>query len=207
MKKFFNLAVAMSVIASSLYFVSCGDDDDEEEPTKKEHVNDEPQNKPSDDQGDPNQGGDNNQGDPNQGGDNNQGDQKQGGDNNQGDQKHIGEPQTSVKVAVGDTFLMSNEKLGLKDKKMIVAAIFRDQIVLNVYGTILYMGSNGDNRPYAFKFNSDGSPSACYYKDASLYPDKVLFVCKDDFVIASGTLDTSSVISSAAGETTFRKVN
>lgn len=185
MKKFFNLAVAMSVIASSLYFVSCGDDDDEEEPTKKEHVNDEPKNKPSDDQGDPNQGG----------------------DNNQADQKHIGEPQTSVKVAVGDTFLMSNEKLGLKDKKMIVAAIFRDQIVLNVYGTILYMGSNGDNRPYAFKFNSDGSPSACYYKDASLYPDKVLFVCKDDFVIASGTLDTSSVISSAAGETTFRKVN
>ncbi|MEE1176105.1 MAG: hypothetical protein U0K71_03780 [Paludibacteraceae bacterium] len=206
MKKFFNLVVAMSVIASSLYFVSCGDDDDEEEPTKKEHVNDEPKNKPSDDQGDPNQGGDNNQGDPNQG-DPNQGDPNQGGDNNQGDQKHIGEPQTSVKVAVGDTFLMSNEKLGLKDKKMIVAAIFRDQIVLNVYGTILYMGSNGDNRPYAFKFNSDGSPSACYYKDASLYPDKVLFVCKDDFVIASGTLDTSSVISSAAGETTFRKVN
>ena len=198
MKKLFNLAVAMSVIASSLYFASCGDDD-EEEPTKREHKKNE------NNQGDNNQGGDNNQDNNNQGNDN-QGNNNQG-NNNQGNQNSIGEPQTSVKVAEGDTFLITNEKLGIKDKKMIVASIFRDQIVLNVYGTLLYMGSNGDYRPYAIKFNSDGSPSACYYKDASILADKVLFVCKDDFVIASGTLDTSSVISSAAGETTFRKVN
>ncbi|MBR5210676.1 MAG: hypothetical protein UH850_02195 [Paludibacteraceae bacterium] len=199
MKKIFNLAVAMSVIASSLYFASCGDDD-EEEPTKREHKKNE------NNQGDNNQGGDNNQDNNNQGNNNQGGDDNQG-NNNQGNQNSIGEPQTSVKVAEGDTFLITNEKLGIKDKKMIVASIFRDQIVLNVYGTLLYMGSNGDYRPYAIKFNSDGSPSACYYKDASMLADKVLFVCKDDFVIASGTLDTSSVISSAAGETTFRKIN
>lgn len=180
MKKIFNLAVAMSVIASSLFFASCGEDDDDDDAPKQEQ---------------------NNNNDNNNQGNNNQ------GNNNQGNQNSIGEPQTSVKVAEGDTFLITNEKLGIKDKKMIVASIFRDQIVLNVYGTLLYMGSNGDYRPYAIKFNSDGSPSACYYKDASMLADKVLFVCKDDFVIASGTLDTSSVISSAAGETTFRKIN
>lgn len=189
-KKILNLAVAMSVIASSLVFSSCGDDDDEDEAPKQEQQN-------SNNQGSDNQG---NQGNDNQGSDNQ-------GNDNQGTSNNIGEPQTSVTVAEGDTFLISNAQLGIKDKKMYVATIFRDQIVLNVYGTLLYMGSTNDNRPYAIKFNSDGSPSACYYKDASQLADKVLFVCQDGFVIASGTLDSSTEISSKAGETTFRKVN
>lgn len=189
-KKILNLAVAMSVIASSLVFSSCGDDDDEDEAPKQEQQN-------SNNQGSDNQG---NQGNDNQGSDNQ-------GNDNQGIPNNIGEPQTSVTVAEGDTFLISNAQLGIKDKKMYVATIFRDQIVLNVYGTLLYMGSSNDNRPYAIKFNSDGSPSACYYKDASQLADKVLFVCQDGFVIASGTLDSSTEISSKAGETTFRKVN
>lgn len=197
-KKILNLAVAMSVIAFSLVFSSCGDDDDEDEAPKQEQQN-------SNNQGSDNQG---NQGNDNQGSDNqgNQGNDNQGNDN-QGTPNNIGEPQTSVTVAEGDTFLISNAQLGIKDKKMYVATIFRDQIVLNVYGTLLYMGSTNDNRPYAIKFNSDGSPSACYYKDASQLADKVLFVCQDGFVIASGTLDSSTEISSKAGETTFRKVN
>lgn len=189
-KKILNLAVAMSVIASSLVFSSCGDDDDEDEAPKQEQQN-------SNNQGSDNQ---DNQGNDNQGSDNQ-------GNDNQGTPNNIGEPQTSVTVAEGDTFLISNAQLGIKDKKMYVATIFRDQIVLNVYGTLLYMGSSNDNRPYAIKFNSDGSPSACYYKDASQLADKVLFVCQDGFVIASGTLDSSTEISSKAGETTFRKVN
>lgn len=189
-KKILNLAVAMSVIASSLVFSSCGDDDDEDEAPKQEQQN-------SNNQGSDNQG---NQGNDNQGSDNQ-------GNDNEGTPNNIGEPQTSVTVAEGDTFLISNAQLGIKDKKMYVATIFRDQIVLNVYGTLLYMGSTNDNRPYAIKFNSDGSPSACYYKDASQLADKVLFVCQDGFVIASGTLDSSTEISSKAGETTFRKVN
>lgn len=202
-KKILNLAVAMSVIASSLVFSSCGDDDDEDEAPKQEQQN-------SNNQGSDNQG---NQGNDNQGSDNqgNQGNDNQGSDNqgndNEGTPNNIGEPQTSVTVAEGDTFLISNAQLGIKDKKMYVATIFGDQIVLNVYGTLLYMGSTNDNRPYAIKFNSDGSPSACYYKDASQLADKVLFVCQDGFVIASGTLDSSTEISSKAGETTFRKVN
>lgn len=39
MKKIFNLAVAMSVIASSLFFASCGEDDEEEEPKQEQNTN------------------------------------------------------------------------------------------------------------------------------------------------------------------------
>ena len=49
MKKIFNLAVAMSVIASSLFFASCGEDEDEEETPKQEQNNNDNNNGNGDD--------------------------------------------------------------------------------------------------------------------------------------------------------------
>lgn len=55
MKKIFNLAVAMSVIASSLFFASCGEDDDDDDAPKQEQNN----NNDNNNQGNNNQGNNN----------------------------------------------------------------------------------------------------------------------------------------------------
>ena len=89
MKKFFNLAVAMSVIASSLFFASCGEDEDEEETPKQEQNNN---------------------------------NDNQGNNENQGN-KPVGEAKTSITAVVGDTYSISNSKLGISGVSMSIDAV------------------------------------------------------------------------------------
>ena len=52
---------------------------------------------------------------------------------------------------------------------------------------------------------ADGSVKAASFADAKTDAANVLFICKANSVLASGTLATSADINTKAGETTFVK--
>ncbi len=169
MKKIFNLAVAMSVIASSLFFASCGEDDEEEEPKQEQNTNN------NDNQ-----------------------------NNNQNENKPAGEAKTSITAVAGDSYSISNAKLGISGASLSIVDVTGSTVTVTVSGASITIGSAAADKSYAI-VASDGYVTAASMSDAKANPEKVLFICKSGSVLASGTLATSADINTKAGETTFVK--
>ena len=171
-KKFFNLAVAMSVIASSLAFTSCGDDDDEEDEPKKE-------------QNTPNNNNNNN--------------------NNNDNNPVYGAATTSFTAVEGDEYLIQNDKLGISTI-LEVEKVSGTTVTLSVSGASVTIGSANADYSYAIYVAADGSLKAASMTDAKADAANVLFICKANSVIASGTEAASADINTKAGETKFSKL-
>ena len=160
----------MSVIASSLFFASCGEDDEEEEPKQE-------QNTPNND---------------------NQ-------NNNQNDNKPAGEAKTSITAVAGDSYSISNSKLGISGASLFIDAVSGTTVTVTVSGSQITIGSGNSDSSYAIYVAADGSVKAASFADAKTDAANVLFICKANSVLASGTLATSADINTKAGETTFVK--
>ena len=173
MKKIFNLAVAMSVIASSLFFASCGEDEDEDETPKQEQNNN-----------------DNNNSNGNEG--------QQGNDNT------VDEGTTSITAVVGDSYSISNAKLGISGASLSIVDVTGSTVTVTVSGASITIGSANADKSYAI-VASDGYVTAASMSDAKANPEKVLFICKSGSVLASGTEASSADIKTKAGKTTFTK--
>ena len=170
MKKIFNLAVAMSVIASSLFFASCGEDEDEEEPKQEQNT--------------PNNNDNQN--------------------NNQNENKPAGEAKTSITAVAGDTYTISNSKLGISGASLSIDAVSGTTVTVTVSGSKITIGSANADKSYAI-VATDGSVSAVSMSDAEKNPANVLFICQANSVLASATLANNATINAGAGETTFVK--
>lgn len=169
MKKIFNLAVAMSVIASSLFFASCGEDDEEEEPKQEQNTNN------NDNQ-----------------------------NNNQNENKPAGEAKTSITAIVGDSYSISNAKLGISGASLSIVDVTGSTVTVTVSGASITIGSAAADKSYAI-VASDGYVTAASMSDAKANPEKVLFICKSGSVLASGTEAANADIKAGAGQTTFTK--
>ena len=172
MKKIFNLAVAMSVIASSLFFASCGEDEDEEESPKQEQNNND---------------------------NNNNNDEGQQGNNGT-----VDEGTTSITAVVGDSYSISNAKLGISGASLSIVDVTGSTVTVTVSGASITIGSANADKSYAI-VASNGYVTAASMSDAKATPEKVLFICKSGSVLASGTEAASADINSKAGKTTFVK--
>ncbi len=172
MKKIFNLAVAMSVIASSLVFSSCGDDEDDDETPKQEQNTN---NNTNNDQ-----------------------------NNNQNENKPTAKAETSITAKAGDSYSISNTKLGISGASMSIEKVDGEAVTVKVSGSTITIGS-GKLPSYAIYVSADGSVKAASMDEAKKDAANVLFICKDGGVLASGTLAASADINSKAGETTFTK--
>ena len=172
MKKIFNLAVAMSVIASSLFFASCGEDEDEEEPKQEQNTNN------NDNQ-----------------------------NNNQNENKPAGEAKTSITAVAGDSYSISNSKLGISGESLSIDAVSGTTVTVTVSGSKITIGSGESDPSYAIYVKDGGVTTASLkeIKDAKVDAANVLFICKGNSVLASGTEAKSEVINTKAGETTFTK--
>lgn len=171
MKKIFNLAVAMSVIASSLFFASCGEDEDEEETPKQEQNNN---------------------------------DNNNNNDEGQGNNKPAGEAKTSITAVAGDSYSISNAKLGISGASLSIVDVTGSTVTVTVSGASITIGSANADKSYAI-VASDGYVTAASMSDAKTNPEKVLFICKENSVLASGTEAANADIKAGAGETTFTK--
>lgn len=173
MKKIFNLAVAMSVIASSLFFASCGEDDEEEEPKQEQNT--------------PNNNDNQN--------------------NNQNENKPAGEAKTSITAVAGDSYSISNSKLGISGASLSIDAVSGTTVTVTVSGSKITIGSGESDSSYAIYVKDGGVTTASLkeIKDAKVDAANVLFICKGNSVLASGTEAKSEVINTKAGETTFVK--
>lgn len=174
MKKIFNLAVAMSVIASSLFFASCGEDDEEEEPKQEQNT--------------PNNNDNQN--------------------NNQNENKPAGEAKTSITAVAGDTYTISNSQLGISGASLSIDAVSGTTVTVTVSGSQITIGSGESDSSYAIYVKADGGVTTASLKDikdAKADAANVLFICKGNSVLASGTEAKSEVINTKAGETTFTK--
>ena len=171
MKKIFNLAVAMSVIASSLFFASCGEDEDEEETPKQEQNNN---------------------------------DNNNNNDEGQGNNKPAGEAKTSITAVAGDSYSISNAKLGISGASLSIVDVTGSTVTVTVSGASITIGSANADKSYAI-VASDGYVTAASMSDAKANPEKVLFICKANSVLASGTEAANADIKAGAGETTFSK--
>jgi len=169
MKKIFNLAVAMSVIASSLFFASCGEDDEEEEPKQEQNTNN------NDNQ-----------------------------NNNQNENKPAGEAKTSITAVAGDSYSISNSKLGISGASLSIVDVTGSTVTVTVSGASITIGSAAADKSYAI-VASDGYVTAASMSDAKANPEKVLFICKSGSVLASGTEAANADIKAGAGQTTFTK--
>lgn len=169
MKKIFNLAVAMSVIASSLFFASCGEDDEEEEPKQEQNTNN------NDNQ-----------------------------NNNQNENKPAGEAKTSITAIVGDSYSISNAKLGISGASLSIVDVTGSTVTVTVSGASITIGSAAADKSYAI-VASDGYVTAASMSDAKANPEKVLLICKSGSVLASGTEAANADIKAGAGQTTFTK--
>lgn len=169
MKKIFNLAVAMSVIASSLFFASCGEDDEEEEPKQEQNTNN------NDNQ-----------------------------NNNQNENKPAGEAKTSITAVAGDSYSISNAKLGISGASLSIVDVTGSTVTVTVSGASITIGSAAADKSYAI-VASDGYVTAASMSDAKANPEKVLFICKSGSVLASGTEAANADIKAGAGQTTFTK--
>ena len=172
MKKIFNLAVAMSVIASSLFFASCGEDEDEDETPKQEQ--------------------------------NNNNDNNNNNDEGQGNNKPAGEAKTSITAVVGDSYSISNAKLGISGASLSIVDVTGSTVTVTVSGASITIGSANADKSYAI-VASDGYVTAASMSDAKANPEKVLFICKSGSVLASGTEAANADIKAGAGQTTFTK--
>lgn len=170
MKKIFNLAVAMSVIASSLFFASCGEDEDEEDEPKKEQGNNTPTNN---------------------------------NDNQNNNNQNTAKAETSVTVKAGETYVISNSKLGV-NTTMSIDAVSGTTVTVSVGGSTVTVGSGSADPSYAI-VATDGGLEAVSMGTAKNNAANVLFICKSGSVLASGTLATSTDINTKASETTFTK--
>ena len=166
-KKFFNLAVAMSVIASSLCFSSCGDDEDEDEPQKTENTTTDDTTK---DESKPS----------------------------------YGEASTSVKVAKGESYKVSNANVGTST--MYVVDVTSNSITVEIFGDEVTIGT-GELPSYALYVSSDMKVKAVSQADAKADPANVLFICNSNMELASATTAKDATIKSGAAETTFAKQN
>lgn len=169
MKKIFNLAVAMSLIASSLFFASCGEDDEEEEPKQEQNTNN------NDNQ-----------------------------NNNQNENKPAGEAKTSITAVAGDSYSISNAKLGISGASLSIVDVTGSTVTVTVSGASITIGSAAADKSYAI-VASDGYVTAASMSDAKANPEKVLFICKSGSVLASGTEAANADIKAGAGQTTFTK--
>ena len=173
MKKIFNLAVAMSVIASSLFFASCGEDDDEEESPKQEQNN------------------------------NND-------NNNDKTKKPVGDPSISVVVAKGESYQVSNTKIGVYNQDMVIEDVTESTITVKLSGSAIEDSKitigTGDNPSYAIFIDDDFTVKAASQSQALEKPESVLFICPAAKTLASGTTAKNASISGAAGATTFQKM-
>ncbi len=171
-KKFFNLAVAMSVIASSLAFASCGDDEEEDDAPKQE------------------QNTNNNT--------NNDTDKKEE------DKKPAAEAVTSFTAKKGDSYVIANSKVNATTT-MTIDNVEGTTVTITVSGLgTVTIGSANEDKSYAV-VATNGKLEAIGVTDAKKTPEAVLFICKANSVIASGTEAASAEINSKAGKTTFTK--
>ena len=159
----------MSVIASSLFFASCGEDDEEEEPKQEQNTNN------NDNQ-----------------------------NNNQNENKPAGEAKTSITAIVGDSYSISNAKLGISGASLSIVDVTGSTVTVTVSGASITIGSAAADKSYAI-VASDGYVTAASMSDAKANPEKVLFICKSGSVLASGTEAANADIKAGAGQTTFTK--
>lgn len=159
----------MSVIASSLFFASCGEDDEEEEPKQEQNTNN------NDNQ-----------------------------NNNQNENKPAGEAKTSITAVAGDSYSISNAKLGISGASLSIVDVTGSTVTVTVSGASITIGSAAADKSYAI-VASDGYVTAASMSDAKANPEKVLFICKSGSVLASGTEAANADIKAGAGQTTFTK--
>ena len=160
----------MSVIASSLFFASCGEDDEEEEPKQEQNT--------------PNNNDNQN--------------------NDQNENKPAGEAKTSITAVVGDSYSISNAKLGISGASLSIVDVTGSTVTVTVSGASITIGSAAADKSYAI-VASDGYVTAASMSDAKANPEKVLFICKSGSVLASGTEAANADIKAGAGQTTFTK--
>lgn len=174
MKKIFNLAVAMSVIASSLFFASCGEDDEEEEPKQEQNT---PNN--NDNQ-------------------------------NQNTKKPVGDPSITVNVAKGESYQISNTKVGVYGQDLFIEDVTESTITVKLSGNAIEDSKitigTGNNPSYAIFIDDDFTVKAASQNEAIEKAEAVLFICPEAGKLASGTTAKNASISGAAGATTFQKM-
>ena len=174
MKKIFNLAVAMSVIASSLFFASCGEDDEEEEPKQEQNT---PNN--NDNQ-------------------------------NQNTKKPVGDPSITVAVAKGESYQISNAKVGVYGQDLFIEDVTESTITVKLSGSTIKDSKitigTGNNPSYAIFIDDDFTVKAASQNEAIEKAEAVLFICPEAGKLASGTTAKDDKISGVAGATTFQKM-
>ena len=175
MKKIFNLAVAMSVIASSLFFASCGEDDEDDDTPKQEQNNNDNQ-----------------------------------GNNNQNTKKPVGDPSITISVAKGETYQVSNTKIGVYNQDMVIEDVTESTITVSLSGSAIEDSKitigTGNNPSYAIFIDDDFTVKAASQSEALEKAENVLFICPSAATLASGTTAKNTAISGAAGATTFQKM-
>lgn len=173
MKKIFNLAVAMSVIASSLFFASCGEDDEEEEPKQEQNTNN------NDNQ-------------------------------NQNTKKPVGDPSITVAVAKGESYQISNAKVGVYGQDLFIEDVTESTITVKLSGSTIKDSKitigTGNNPSYAIFIDDDFTVKAASQNEAIEKAEAVLFICPEAGKLASGTTAKDDKISGVAGATTFQKM-
>ena len=173
MKKIFNLAVAMSVIASSLFFASCGEDDEEEEPKQEQNTNN------NDNQ-------------------------------NQNTKKPVGDPSITVNVAKGESYQISNAKVGVLGQDLFIEDVTESTITVKLSGSAIEDSKitigTGNNPSYAIFIDDDFTVKAASQNEAIEKAEAVLFICPEAGKLASGTTAKNDKISGVAGATTFQKM-
>lgn len=173
MKKIFNLAVAMSVIASSLFFASCGEDDEEEEPKQEQNTNN------NDNQ-------------------------------NQNTKKPVGDPSITVNVAKGESYQISNAKVGVYGQDLFIEDVTESTITVKLSGSTIKDSKitigTGNNPSYAIFIDDDFTVKAASQNEAIEKAEAVLFICPEAGKLASGTTAKDDKISGVAGATTFQKM-
>lgn len=172
MKKIFNLAVAMSVIASSLVFSSCGDDEDDDETPKQEQNTN---NNTNNDQ-----------------------------NNNQNENKPTAKAETSITPKAGDSYSISNTKLGITGASMSIEKVDASSVTVKVSGSTITIGT-GSNPSYAIYVDEDGSVKAATMGEAQKNAANVLFICNSEMKLTTATLAIDKTIQEGASETTFTK--
>lgn len=176
-KKFFNLAVAMSVIASSLAFSSCGDDDDDEdEPKQEQNTN----NNTNNDQKDENT-------------------KKPVGDPSISVKVAKGDSYQISNTTIG----VYNQDLVVED---VTASTITLKLSGNAIEDSKITIGTGSNPSYAVFIDEDFTVKAASLKEAQATPNMVLFICPDAATLASGSTAKDPKINGEAGITMFQKM-
>ena len=164
----------MSVIASSLFFASCGEDDEEEEPKQEQNT---PNN--NDNQ-------------------------------NQNTKKPVGDPSITVAVAKGESYQISNAKVGVYGQDLFIEDVTESTITVKLSGSTIKDSKitigTGNNPSYAIFIDDDFTVKAASQNEAIEKAEAVLFICPEAGKLASGTTAKDDKISGVAGATTFQKM-